>query len=572
MTTTQTKKGRRGRPTNAEAAIKNQASWSYDPAANKERPDLSKRFPKIAVYKRISMLVEESVTFERQHMEVMQFLKQAYGLDPELGNCTITVFEEEGSAYKNKKRPQFDAMIDAIAAGEYTHLASYEIERLFRNTNVSGRVTPVLERSGITVCVKQLGTKIDLASFEGKMQWQLFALMAEKSSKDTSDRQRGSMVIRAGYGVKRGGYDPLGLKTVRSTETGLSGERSVFAVDDEPFYANGWSKAQLVREMYRRVSEGHSCSSVMTWLNANNFPLPQDGEFWTSGHVKRIVTNPIYVGVGVHKKQPNIDPKTGEWRVTHEPLIDRALFDKVGLLVESRKRKVKNTVYSSPLSGLLYCADCGNRLYNHTAVSRKNRYRAFRCNTVSLDNRRCGGTIINAEGLEETIYDVTMKILGNPELAKKLTESIAAVEAPAETPQELELQAKITEYLARADKETDPELAKMFSDKAAEKQLELTQLRTRADMTLRYAKSMSLAKSDVFEQVWNEADKTNAQIALQGLYVRILISKSAAKYNWRTMRARGWKTDLNRITLEFQDGTVVRLIDFLTEKAEEVAA
>jgi len=571
MTTTQTKTNRRGRPTKAEAAIKNQASWSYDPRANTERPDLSGRFPKIAVYKRISMLVDESVTFERQHMEVMQFLKNAYGLDPESGNCTITVFEEEGSAYKNLKRPAFDAMIDAIAAGEYTHLASYEIERLFRNTNVSGRVTPVLERSGITICVKQLGTKIDLASFEGKMQWQLFALMAEKSSKDTSDRQSGSMIIRAGYGVKRGGYDPLGLKTVKSTDTGLSGERSVFAVDDDPFYANGWSKAQLVREIFRRVSEGHSCSSVMTWLNANNFPLPQGGEFWSSGHVKRIVTNPIYVGVGVHKKQPNIDPKTGEWKVTHEPLVDRALFDKVGLLVEGRKRKVKASVYSTPLSGLLYCSDCGHRLYNHTAQSRNNRYRAFRCNTVSLDNTRCSGVLINAEGLEETIYDLTMKILANPALAKKLTDRIAAVEVSAPTAQEVELINRVSELRSRAATESDAEMAKMFSEKAAEKEAELSQLRNRAELSQRFAKSLSLAEADVFERVWNEVDKTNAQIALQGLYSRILISKSQAKYNWKTMRARGWKTDLNRITLAFQDGTVMPLVDFLAEKVEKAA-
>jgi len=572
MTTTQPKTNRKGRPTKTQAIENNKASWSYDPAANKLRPDLSSRFPKIAIYKRISMLVDESVTFERQHNEVMQFLKDTYGLDPKTGNCTITVFEEEGSAYLNKKRPKFDAMIDAIEAGEYTHLGAWEIERLFRNTDVSGRVTPVLDRSGIAICVRQLGTKIDLSSFEGKMLWQFFALMAEKSSKDTSDRQTGSMIVRASYGVKRGGYDPIGLKTVKSTETGLGGERSVFAVDDDPFYANGWSKAQLVREMFRRVSEGNSCSAVMKWLNANDFPLPQNGEWWTGGHVKRIVTNPIYVGVGVHKKQPNTNPNTGEWIVSHEPLVDRALFDKVGLLVEARKRKVKNTIYATPLSGIVYCDDCGHRLYNHTAQSRQNSYRAFRCNTVSIDTRKCGGIIIAAEGLEATIYDVTMKILSNPELANKLSERIAVAEVQLDTEQTRELEKKIAEFMERAEKETDPEMIEMLNKKVDEKQLELLQIRSRAESASRYAKSMSLAKSDVFQQAWNESDKTNAQIALEGLYYRILISKSKQKYNWRTMRAKGWKTDLNRVTLQFQDGTVVSLVDFLTENSDQAVA
>ena len=573
MTTTPTyKSNRRGRPTKAVTDAREANSFSFDRNRSKLRKSYEGCFPKIAFYRRISQLTTESVTFERQDMEVLRHLKNNYGLDPELGNCEIVYFDEEGSAYKNRVREVFDEMIHRIIAGEFTHLAAYEFERLFRNTDVTGYVTPILKNSGIKISILSLPSDFDLDSMAGKIQWEIAAIMAENESRKISKRVAGSHEVRVPHGVKRGGYDPLGLRTVKTTETSLPGERSVFAVDDEPFYSNGWSKADLVREIFKRVTDGQTVSSVMTWMNAQGFPCPQGGEFWTSGHVQRIVTNPIYTGTGVYKRQPNVDPKTGEWIITHEPLIDRDTFDRACVLVKGRKRKVSMVTYSTPLSGVLFCGECGHRLYNHTAQSRKQSYRAFRCNTTSLDKTKCPGIIINAEGLEETIYDVTLDILSDPELAKKLTERLAAVESVEPSQRELDLKAEIAECYARAEKETDAGFKKMFLDKAAEQEAELVAISTRANAALTYAKNMRLAKKDTFIAAWNEQDKSNAQLALQGLYSRILISKSAQKYNWKTMRARGWKTDLNRITLEFVDGTVVKLADFVKPTQEEEAA
>lgn len=570
--TTQTKRKRRGRPTKAQQAINNTASWSFDPKANAVRPDLSKRFPVVGVYKRISELVDESVTFERQHMEVMQFLKHGYGLDPELGNCKVVVFEEEGSAFKNKKRPKFDAMIDAIDSGEFTHLAAYEVARLFRNTNVSGRVTPVFERTGITLCVKEMGSSFDLSRIEGKLAWQMFCLFAQKSSEETQDRCLGSNVVRASYGVKRGGCDPIGLRTVKSTETGLGGERSVYAIDDEPQpdYPNQMSKAALVREIYRRASEGHAPAAITKWLNKSDFPLPQGGELWTQGHITRILTNSIYIGVSHHKGEINLD-ENGKPKVSHEVLIDPVLFEKVGAILRARKIKPQQRPKSSQLSGILVCTDCGQRLLACSSSSHGKPLRTFRCNTPLLGGK-CGGNLVAAVGLEDTIYDVVVSILSDNDLSAMLSSIVREVKQVEKSPREVGLEGEIAKYEKRAEAEDDADFKQVFLDRVATAKSELLQIRAKAQAEYAYARNAQIPTVDMFKQAWADDDRLRAQVFVQSVFKSIEISKSAEKHNWRYYRKLGWKMDVNRVTLVFHDGTKLAIKDLYDQQKVAAAA
>jgi len=549
----------RRRPTKAEVAVRNQASWSFDPNANKERPDLSNRFPKVAVYKRISMLVDESVTFERQYREVMQFLKNSYGLDPELGNCTITVFEEEGSAYKNKKRPKFDAMIDAIAAGEYTHLAAYELERLFRNVNVSGRVTPVLARSGISICVKQFGAKIDLGTFEGQMMWQMFALMAEKSSKDTSDRQLGSVSVRAGHGIKTGGYDPFGLRTVKKQVDGLGGMRSVFEIDDDPQpdFPDNWSKADTVREIFSRYTSGHSISSIVKWLNKAGFPCAQGGDFWTQGHIRRMLTSPAYMGGSHHKNVVTLN-SDGSYKITHEQLISVEAWDKVQVLVASRKIKKQERPKASQLSGLLRCADCSHTLLSCNAKTHGKPLRLFRCNTPLLGGK-CAGNQVAAIGLEESIFDITYAIVSKPELYSLVSSKSNGVEVKVQSSEETalleELAAVESDLAAVRSAKAKADLEQSIATIKA--QIALIHAKQASLLTL--AKHTSIGAPELFKQAWENEDRVKAQIYMQSIFKHIVIAKSEQKHNHHYYKKLGWKMDIDRVTLVFHDGSQISL-------------
>ena len=111
---------------------------------------------------------------------------------------------------------------------------------------------------------------------------------------------------------------------------------------------------------------------------------------WTAKAVTRILTNEVYTGVLVQGKQttPNHKVKVrqevdeADWiRVenAHESLIDRVLFDIVQNLMGRDTRTSPNETQVFPLSGLVYCGDCGHpmvRKISRYTKKKKGGYRA----------------------------------------------------------------------------------------------------------------------------------------------------------------------------------------------------
>jgi hypothetical protein len=100
---------------------------------------------------------------------------------------------------------------------------------------------------------------------------------------------------------------------------------------------------------------------------------------WSSERISNILQNEIYIGNMVQGKSKKISYKSGkclhvdrkDWIVvanTHEPLVERDVFDKVQLLVASRK-KTRERTYDSLLKGVICCHECG---YPLAVVNRPN--------------------------------------------------------------------------------------------------------------------------------------------------------------------------------------------------------
>lgn len=163
-------------------------------------------------------------------------------------------------------------------------------------------------------------------------------------------------------------------------------------VDEEP--------AAVVREIFKRKLEGYSAQAIADWLNGQDVLSPMEykraqgsrysspfkGEgraSWTAVAVFRILKNPVYTGTLVQGKRstPNykvkklFDVPREQWVSvpdSHEPIVSRETFEGVAALLLSDTRTVPglDTVY--PLSGLVYCGDCGG------SMIRKNNSRADR--------------------------------------------------------------------------------------------------------------------------------------------------------------------------------------------------
>jgi hypothetical protein len=137
--------------------------------------------------------------------------------------------------------------------------------------------------------------------------------------------------------------------------------------------------------------EGMSCRQIAAQLNAENIPTPATyaglnqgriGPYtglWSSERISEMLQNETYIGNMVqgrsvkvnYKSQKIIKQARENWAVvegTHEPLIDRDTFQKVRMLVNSRKT-TRSRTYDFLLKGLIFCHECG---YPMAVLNRKN--------------------------------------------------------------------------------------------------------------------------------------------------------------------------------------------------------
>jgi len=145
---------------------------------------------------------------------------------------------------------------------------------------------------------------------------------------ETTRRARQAMVdiVRAGYQI---GPPPYGYRALRirvTDPTGYSKLRTVLVPD--------WPTAAVVKQIFTwRADHGHTFNAIATQLNADphQYPAPVPGGRWTAKAVRRIITNPKYVGRQVWARTVSGRPATVEhWVVSglhaHEPLIDEYSF------------------------------------------------------------------------------------------------------------------------------------------------------------------------------------------------------------------------------------------------------
>lgn len=155
--------------------------------------------------------------------------------------------------------------------------------------------------------------------------------------------------------------------------------------------------APIVKRIFEMYASGMSPGKISEILNLEGIPSPatyaytQSGQkpkpnvvgLWTAVTIREMLNKIIYIGHMPQLRWTSLSYKNhkrfrkdeSEWTVVynnHEPIISQELWDKVQerkkSVAQGRKTKVG---YTHPLSGFLFCADCGNKMKLCTSVSRK---------------------------------------------------------------------------------------------------------------------------------------------------------------------------------------------------------
>ena len=138
---------------------------------------------------------------------------------------------------------------------------------------------------------------------------------------------------------------------------------------------NGYGPTQIAKELRKRKIETPVEYGKRVGVNvpAASYRENDDPCRWTTSTVVHILESQEYLGHTVNfktyrksyklKKQMKNDPS--EWQIfenTHEAIIDKETFDIVQRIRDGRRR-VTPMGEMPILSGMVYCADCGQKLY-----------------------------------------------------------------------------------------------------------------------------------------------------------------------------------------------------------------
>ena len=319
----------------------------------------------------------ESNSIANQKSLIMDYLQSR----PEFR--VVSIREDDGFSGTDFNRPAFQAMMEDVKKGVINCIIVKDLSRFGRNYIEVGRY---LEKLFPMLGIRFIAVNDNYDSLEADTAHDIVVpfknLINDSYCRDLSVKIRSHLAIKRKNGEFIGAFACYGYLKDENN-------RNQLVVDT---YAG-----QVVKDIFRMKINGMSQYRIADALNEQGILSPMEYKkylgshfessfkvnpkaVWTAKAVTRILTNEVYTGVLVQGKQttPNHKVKVrqevdeADWiRVenAHESLIDRVLFDIVQNLMGRDTRTSPNETQVFPLSGLVYCGDCG-----HPMVRKISRY------------------------------------------------------------------------------------------------------------------------------------------------------------------------------------------------------
>ncbi len=376
---------------------------------------------------------------------------ESYAQQRGYGNCVH--YTDDGYSGGTFERPAWKRMVADIEAGKVAHVIVKDMSRAGRDYLQTGFYTEVFFRQH-GVHFVAIANSVDSDDQNSNEFAPFLNIMNEWYLRDLSRKQRTAIRVKGESGKPTTNAAIYGYKKDPN-------DKHKWLIDEEA--------AAVVRRIYRLTIEGYGPydiarilfddkidtpavyfgkQNIGVWKSKEEFPNPYN---WSGFVVGQILSKPEYMGDTVnfrsHKqsykdKTPVMNPKE-EWLIfenTHEAIVDRETWELAQKLRKTPRRH--DTIgEANPLTGLLYCADCGEKMYNHRSRggTENNPYPSdfFDCSSYTLAHQKhtaaCCGHYVSTKSLRalilETIRSVSTFAISNQE------EFIAKVRAASQVRQ-----------------------------------------------------------------------------------------------------------------------------------------
>ena len=416
-----------------------------------------------------------------------------------------THFTDDGISGTRFDRPGFLAMMEEVEAGRVEAIVIKDMSRLGRDYLKVGQVMEILRQRGVRLIAINDGVD----SLKGDDDFTPFRnIMNEFYVRDTSRK------IRSVFKSK-------GMSGKHLTGTVIYGylwdeKREHWLVDEEA--------AEVVRRIFSLTLEGYGPYQIACKLSADRIEIPvvhlarfnegvnrskpvKDPYGWGSSTIVNILKKREYLGHTINfKTRKHFKDKKShyvsedEWTIfenTHEAIIDQQTFDLVQKIRSNVRRYPNGWGEAAPLTGLLYCADCGGKMYVHRTNNGKrisqytcSNYTKVPCGTLCLTQHR-----INESAVLTLVSD-TLRAIAEYSRNDR-TEFIHTVQETQVAQQSADISKK-RRHLATAQKragELEKLICKIYEDNALGK---LPDTRYKA-LDAQYAKEQDALEIEIAE-------------------------------------------------------------------------
>jgi len=306
------------------------------------------------------------------------------------GFTNIVHFTDDGISGTCFDRPGFLAMMKEVEAGNVEYLCIKDMSRMGRDYLKVGQIMEILRQRGVRLIAINDGVD----SARGDDDFTPFRnIMNEYYARDTSRKIRSTFQSKGKSGKHLTGTVIYGYLWNEA--------RDQWLVDPEA--------AEVVKRIFAMTIDGYGPYQIASKLKEEKVLIPsaylaQHGEGvnknktfkdvygWGSSTICNILEKREYLGHTINfKTRKHFKDKKShyvpedEWTIfenTHEAIIDQQTFDLVQKIRGNVRRYPDGWGEAAPLTGLLYCADCGGKMYVHRTNNGK-RISQYTCSQYS---------------------------------------------------------------------------------------------------------------------------------------------------------------------------------------------
>ena len=325
-------------------------------------------------------------------------------------------FVDDGFSGTNFNRPDWQRLMEMVNQEKVATLIVKDMSRLGRDYLKVGYYTEILFPEN-EIRFIAINSGVDSANQQDSDFTPFLNIINEWYAKDTSKKIRAVIKAKSDAGKPTSPIPVYGY--VKDPN-----DKYHWLIDEDA--------AEVVKEIFHLAVKGNGPSKIACILterkvlNATSYKkskgIPSnhdkdiiDPYWWDWSVVSDILSRQEYLGHTVNfktgrksykNKKSFINPPS-KWIIiknTHEAIIDQETFDIVQRLKEGRKRTNTSMGDMPILSGMLYCADCGKKLYVCRTKSLKPEAYYFCCSTYRKRKGQCSSHQIRISIIDRIVF------------------------------------------------------------------------------------------------------------------------------------------------------------------------